>query len=314
MKHTTPRITGALLAAVLATAAMAQQDAQYTQYMFNMLAVNPAYAGSADRVSLMALTRHQWVGFEGAPTTQTLSAHSPLPMESLCVGGLLSRDQAGPVTQYTIMADVAYRLFLARNAKLAFGLSGGVNLFQGNYADLHPLEENDQVFQQNVSTKLDPQFGAGILYYSDRYYIGLSTPKLLHTKFFDEALLDTLGEPFQLGQRAHWFLTGGYVFDLNTYTKFKPTFMVKAVNGAPMSFDLSANFLFYDKFWLGAMYRHEDAVGAMAQYWFTEGLHAGYAYDFTLSPLRDHSGGSHEIMIGYDFGSRIKAVRSPRYF
>lgn len=314
MKHTIRRVEVTLLAIGMATAALAQQDPQFTQYMFNMLALNPAYAGSAERMSIKALSRHQWVGFEGAPTTQTISVHTPLPFESLCVGGMIMRDEHGPVRQYTFMADVAYRLFLANSAKLSFGLQGGLNLFQGDYADLSPLDPNDQVFQQNVSTKLDPQFGFGMMYYADRFYLGLSTPKLIHTKFFEEAVLDTLGAPFQLGQRAHWFLSGGYVFDMNTYMKFKPTFLLKAVNGAPMSFDLSANFLFYEKFWLGAMYRHEDAVGVLAQYQFTEGLYAGYAYDFTLSPLRDYSGGSHEIMIGYDFRGRVKGIRSPRYF
>ena len=314
MRTTASRIKGTALALCLGTAALAQQDPQFTQYMFNLMALNPAYAGSAEQVSIRALSRHQWVGFEGAPTTQTISVHSPLPFESLCVGGLLMRDELGPVQQYTVMGDVAYRLFLGNDAKLAFGLQGGVNIFQGDYTSLTPLDPNDQVFLENVETKVDPQFGFGTMYYSDRFYIGLSTPKIMRTKFYEEAELDTLGEAFDLGQRAHWFLTGGYVFDLGTYTKFKPTAMLKAVQGAPMSFDLSASFLFYEKFWIGAMYRHEDAIGAYVQYWFTEGLHAGYSYDMPLSPLRDYSGGSHEIMIGYDFGNKTKGIRSPRYF
>jgi type IX secretion system PorP/SprF family membrane protein len=305
---------GTALALCLGTAALAQQDPQFTQYMFNLMAINPAYAGSAERVSIRALSRHQWVGFEGAPTTQTLSIHSPLPFESLCVGGLVLRDELGPVRQYTIMGDVAYRLFLGNDAKLAFGLQGGVNIFRGDYTSLSPLEPNDQVFMENVESKVDPQFGFGTMYYADRFYVGLSTPKIMRTKFYENAELDTIGSPFEEGQKAHWFLTGGYVFDLSTYTKFKPTAMLKAVDGAPLSFDLSASFLFYEKFWLGAMYRHEDAVGAYVQYWFTDGLHAGYAYDLPLSPLRDYSGGSHEIMIGYDFGNKVKGVRSPRYF
>ncbi len=314
MNATARRIKGTLLALGLTTGALAQQDPQFTQYMFNLLPINPAYAGSAERVSLKALSRHQWVGFEGAPETQTISVHTPLPFESIAIGGTLMRDTHGPVTQYDIMADVAYRLFLGNNAKLSFGLQGGINLFKGDFAELHPLDGNDAVFQQNVSTQLDPQFGFGLMYYSDRYYIGISTPKILRTQFFDGTTLDSTGNAWQDGQKSHYFLTGGYVFDLGTYTKFKPTAMLKAVDGAPLSFDLSANFLFYEKFWLGAMYRHEDSIGAMVQYYFTEGLSAGYAYDFTLSPLRDYSGGSHEIMIGFDFGNKMKGIRSPRYF
>lgn len=304
------RSMGMVLALGLSTSMLAQQDPQFTQYMFNLLAINPAYAGSADRASLKALSRHQWVGFDSAPTTQTLTFHSPVWHESLGVGGTVLRDSHGPITQYTFMADVAYRIHMG-DAKLAFGLKGGLNLLQGTFAELNPLEQNDQVFQQNVNTKLDPQFGFGMMYYSDRYFLGISTPKLLRTDFFETDSLAFVSSP---GQRPHYFLTGGYVFDLGVYHKFKPTFLVKAVQGAPVSFDLSANFLFYEKFWLGAMYRHTDAVGALAQYHITDELTVGYAYDFPLSPLRNYSGGSHEIMLGFEFGNKLKGVRSPRYF
>lgn len=291
--------------------AKAQQDPQYTQYMFNLLAINPAYAGSADRISIKALSRHQWVGFEGAPTTQTLTMHSPFLLQSIGLGGTVMRDEHGPVTQYGLIVDVAYRMFLANDQKLAFGIKGGLNLFQGDFAALHPLEANDQVFQQNVSTKTDPQFGFGVMWYGDRFYLGLSSPKVLRTDFFE---VDSLRFVSQPGQRAHYFLTGGYVFNLTTYTKFKPTFMVKAVEGAPMSFDIGANFLLYEKLWLGAMYRYTDAVGALVQYNLTDGLSVGYAYDYPLSPLRNYSGGSHEFMLGLDLGTAPKGIRSPRYF
>lgn len=310
MRSMATRWMGMVLALGLSTSMLAQQDPQFTQYMFNLLAINPAYAGSADRASLKALSRHQWVGFDGAPTTQTLTFHSPVWNESLGVGGTVLRDTHGPITQYTFMADIAYRIHMG-DAKLAFGLKGGLNLLQGRFAELNPLEQNDQVFQQNVNTKLDPQFGFGMMYYSDRYFLGISTPKLLRTDFFETDSLVFVSSP---GQRPHYFLTGGYVFDMGLYHKFKPTFLVKAVQGAPVSFDLSANFLFFEKFWLGAMYRHTDAVGALAQYHITDELTVGYAYDFPLSPLRNYSGGSHEIMLGFEFGNKLKGVRSPRYF
>ncbi len=296
--------------------ARAQQDPQFTQYMFNLLAINPAYAGSAERVSLKALSRHQWVGFAGAPTTQTLTVHSPFLMESLGLGGTIMRDEHGPVTQYGFMVDVSYRMFLSRNTKLAFGIKGGMNLFQGKFADLSPLQQNDQVFQQNVQQKLDPQFGFGVMWYGDRHYLGLSTPKMLRTDMFEDATFsDTSATSiWQAGQRAHWFLSGGYVFDMGMYTKFKPTFLVKAVDGAPVSFDLSANFLLYEKFWLGAMYRHSDAVGVLAQYNITGDLSVGYAYDYPITQLNNHTGGSHEFMLGFEFGNKLKGIRSPRYF
>ena len=294
----------------------AQQDPQFTQYMFNLLSINPAYAGSAERVSLKALSRHQWVGFEGAPTTQTITAHGPFLMESLGLGGTIMRDEYGPVTQYGFMVDVAYRMFLSRNTKLSFGIKGGMNLFQGSFAGLSPLQQNDQVFQQDVNEKLDPQFGFGVMWYGDRHYLGLSTPKMLNTKMFENATLgDSLSASvWQAGQRAHWFLSGGYVFDLGLYTKFKPTFLLKAVNGAPMSFDVTANFLLYEKFWLGAMYRHSDAVGILAQYHISGDLSVGYAYDYPITQLNNHTGGSHEFMLGFEFGNKLKGIRSPRYF
>ncbi len=310
MKTIAQRIQGTALAVLLGSALFAQQDPQFTQYMFNMLPLNPAYAGSAERVSIKALSRHQWVGFDGAPTTQTLTIHSPVWHESLAIGGTLMRDSHGPVTQYTFMADVAYRIFMG-DSKLAFGLQGGLNLLQGEFGSLNPLDPGDQVFQQSVNSKADPQFGFGVMYYSDRGYIGLSAPKLLNTDFFETDSLAFVSEP---GQKPHYLLSGGYVFDLGVYHKFKPTFLVKAVEGAPVSFDLSANFLFFEKFWLGAMYRHTDAVGLLAQYHLTNDLSVGYAYDYPLSTLRNYSGGSHEIMIGFEFGNKVKGVRSPRYF
>ena len=304
------RIQGTALAVLLGSALFAQQDPQFTQYMFNMLPLNPAYAGSAERVSIKALSRHQWVGFDGAPTTQTITIHSPVWHESLAIGGTLMRDSHGPVTQYTFMADVAYRIFMG-DSKLAFGLQGGLNLLQGEFGTLNPLDPGDQVFQQSVNSKADPQFGFGVMYYSDRGYIGLSAPKLLNTEFFETDSLAFISEP---GQKPHYLLSGGYVFDLGVYHKFKPTFLVKAVEGAPVSFDLSANFLFFEKFWLGAMYRHTDAVGLLAQYQISNDFSVGYAYDYPLSTLRNYSGGSHEIMIGFEFGNKVKGVRSPRYF
>lgn len=310
MRYTANRWMGMVLALGLSTGMLAQQDPQFTQYMFNMLAINPAYAGSAERASIKALSRHQWVGFEGAPATQTLAFHSPAWHESLGLGGTILRDTHGPITQYTFMADIAYRIHMG-DAKLAFGLKGGLNVFQGRFAELNPLEPNDQVFLANVNTKLDPQFGFGMMYYSDRYFIGISTPKLLRTDFFQTDSLVFVSQP---GQRPHYFLSGGYVFDLGLYHKFKPTFLLKAVQGAPMSFDLGANFLFLEKFWLGAIYRHTDAVGALAQYHISNDFTVGYAYDYPISLFRNYSGGSHEIMLGYEFGNKVKGIRSPRYF
>jgi type IX secretion system PorP/SprF family membrane protein len=307
-----PAMLGALLAfGLLPRQAQAQQDPQFSQYMFNLLAINPAYAGSAERLSIKALSRQQWVGFAGAPTTQTLTAHSPFLVQSLGLGGTVMRDEHGPVTQYDIILDLSYRIFLGGGQKLAFGLKGGVNFFQGRFAELHPLESGDQVFQQDVTSKTDPQFGFGVMWYSDRFYLGLSSPKLLRTDFFQTDSLQFVSQP---GQHAHYFFTGGYVFDVGDFTKFKPTFMLQAVEGAPLSLDLGANFLFYEKLWLGAFYRYTDAVGALVQYNVTDAFSVGYSYDYPLSALNGHTGGTHEFMLGIEFGKRLSGIRSPRYF
>lgn len=300
----------ALLAGLIISDTHAQQDPQYTQYMFNMLAINPAYAGIGEQLNLKALSRHQWVGFDGNPTTQTITGHSTVWHESLALGGTIMRDEHGPVSQYSFSVDAAYRIFFDRS-KLSFGLKLGANYFQGDFAELNPLDDNDVVFQQSVNGKIDPQFGFGLMLHDDRYYVGLSIPRILNTKFFDSDTLETFAQP---GQRDHVMLTGGYVFELSNYVKFRPTALIKGVNGAPWSFDISASFLFYEKLWLGAMYRHEDAVGALVQYEFIEGLSAGYAYDLILSDLRAYNTGSHEIMVSYQFGDPNKGIRSPRYF
>lgn len=302
-----------LLSAALLLASLygtAQQDPMFAQYMFNTLSINPAYAGSQEALSIRAISRHQWTGFDGAPNTQTLTLHSPVWHESLCVGGSITRDEHGPVEQYNINVDLAYRIFF-NNSKLSFGLKGGVNLFQGKFTELNPLDPDDVVFQSDVSNQAKPNFGFGMMYYSDRFYVGLSAPKLLNTEWFS---VDSLENIITDGQRQHYFFTAGYVFDINNYIKFKPSVLVKAVQGAPISADITANFLFYEKFWVGAMYRYNDAAGLLLQYHITDAFTAGYVYEYSLTPLSNYNNGTHEIMLGYDIGKKGQGLRSPRYF
>ena len=220
------------------------------------------------------------------------------------------RDEHGPVEQIGLYLDVAYRIHFD-NAKLSFGLKGGANIFQGKFSELNPNDPDDVVFQNDVSSQISPNFGFGVMYYADRYYVGLSTPKLANTKWLD---VDSLSTVVQDGQQQHFFFIAGYVFDLSNYVQFKPSILVKAVQGAPINTDITANFLFYEKFWLGAMYRHSDAVGVLLQYQFTDALSAGYVYEYSTTPLSNYNNGTHEIMIGYDIGVKAKGIRSPRYF
>lgn len=286
-----------------------QQDPMFSQYMFNTLAINPAYAGSADMLTANIIYRHQWVEFEGAPRTATVVMHGPLRKEAISVGGTLINDQHGPVKQTGIFGDISYRIFFD-NSKLAFGLKAGLNLFQANLVDLNPVDEEDPVFAANINNKPLPNFGAGAMWYSKRSYVGLAVPKLLNNPLIDGNLPD-----FDLnGERRHVFLTAGTAIPVNNYVYFKPSMMVKAVSGAPVSFDVTAQFLFYDKFWLGAMYRFQDAAGVLVQYSINNKLSIGYAYDYILSDIGQYSSGSHEIMIGIDFGSRYTGDVSPRFF
>lgn len=288
---------------------VAQQDPMFSQYMFNILSINPAYAGSADRLSAVAIHRSQWVGFEGAPITQTLTAHAPLRYEALSVGGTVINDKHGPVSQTAIFADISYRLHFAKS-KLAFGLKTGLNLFSANLLDLNPYVDGDQVFTSNISTKPLPNFGFGAMWYSKRWYVGLSAPRLLQNKLIEGQLPDFTNNK----ERIHGFLIAGYVWDINYYVKFKPTILLKAVNGAPPGADFTANFMLYDKFWIGAMYRWNDAIGALVQYEINNKFKFGYAYDYIISDLGRYSSGSHELMIGYDFGKGFKGEVSPRLF
>jgi type IX secretion system PorP/SprF family membrane protein len=289
--------------------ASAQQDPMFTQYMFNTLAVNPAYAGSADMVTMSAIYRDQWVDFDGAPVTQTIAMHGPLRKESISVGGTIINDKHGPVKQTGFYGDISYRIFLEKS-RLAFGLKGGMNLYQANLLDLNPVVEDDPVFSADLSNKTLPNFGAGVLWYSPKYYLGLSVPKLLSNQLIDGSLPEYANNT----ERRHFFLIGGVMFDVNNYTKFKPAFLFKAVNGAPPSFDLTANFIFYEKFWIGAMYRWQDAAGLLLQYEINNKVKIGYAYDYTLSDIGDYTIGSHEIMLGIDFFRGVRGDVSPRWF
>jgi type IX secretion system PorP/SprF family membrane protein len=303
-------ITGLVLVLV-GMSAKAQQDPMFTQYMFNTLSVNPAYAGSADRLSAVVLHRSQWVNFEGAPTTQTVTIHSPLRNENISLGGSIINDKYGPVKQTGIYLDASYRIFMGRN-RLAFGLKGGVNLFSANLVDLNPIVQDDQVFASNISGKPLPNFGFGAMYYSKKYYVGLSAPKLLSNKMLPDNLPDTI--KLNSREKQHFFFIAGAVFDISYYTKFKPTILLKAVNGAPPSAEVTAQFLFYEKLWVGAMYRWQDAAGVLLQYEIDNRFKIGYAFDYTLSDIRRYSDGSHEIMLGFDLIKGYPADVSMRYF
>lgn len=287
-----------------------QQDPQYTQYMYNMNVLNPAYAGSTGTLSLGLLARKQWTDIDGAPKTATFSAHAPVARN---VGGGFSviADEIGPVKEQNIYADLSYTIKTSEEGRLAFGLKGGVTLQRIDLLSIIlPQDPNDPLFQDNVNNTY-PNFGAGIFYYTDKFYVSFSIPNILKSTHFEKSN----GIISEASEEMHYFLTSGYVFNLSENTKFKPSFMAKGVTGAPVSIDLNANFLFYERLELGASYRYDDSVSALINFGVTKDFRIGYAYDYNVSDFSySNTGGSHEIILLYDIDFNKKNIKSPRFF
>lgn len=303
-----------IFALLISVGANAQQDPQYTQYMYNMNVVNPAYAGSKEALSIGLLYRSQWVGITDAPKTATLSVHSPIG-SNVGLGLSVISDRIGPVEENNVFADFSYTLNLGGEHKLAFGLKAGATFHDiGLFSDIgngFVPDAGDEAFSENI-TNTYLNFGAGAFYYTDKYYVSLSVPNMLKSTHLD---VTDNGQEFNYGSEVlHYFLSAGYVFNLSTNTKFKPSFLLKSAFESPTSLDLSANFLFYDKLEIGATYRLEDSVGAMANFAVTPDIRIGYAYDYTTSDLNIQSSGSHEIMLLFDIKPSKKVSISPRFF
>lgn len=291
--------------------ANAQQDALYTQYMYNMSVVNPAYAtAEEDVLNFGLLYRSQWVGLVGAPTTGTFFAHSKIT-DRLEGGVSVVHDQIGDVVKDTnIFFDVAYVIPVSPKAKLSFGVKAGLSFFSTDfngfvYSDPLP----DPAFAENLN-QIFPNIGTGIYYFTDRFYFGVSAPNLLQSKHLE----DDSGIVTEGVEAVHYFLTSGYVFDINESVKLKPAFMARAVNGAPLNLDVTANVLLYDKIEFGVAYRLDDSFSGLFNFKITENLRFGYAYDHTLSNLGRFNSGTHEVMLLFNL-SRTKGYdKSPRFF
>ena len=287
----------------------AQQDPHYTQYMYNMSVMNPAYAGSKENLSMGLLYRKQWVEIEDAPTTATFFGHAPVG-KNVGMGLSVISDKIGPVEENNIYADFSYTLNLGGEHKLAFGLKTGITLHNVSlFDDVYPTlpDANDPAFSENTSNSYF-NIGSGLFYYTNKYYLGFSIPNLMKSKH-----LDFNGRKFG-SEVSHYFLTGGYVFDVSENVKFKPFFMMKSAIGAPTSLDLSTNFLFNNKFELGATYRLQDSFGAMVNYAITPSVKLGYAYDHIVSDLNVSTPSSHEIILLFDLNFPKKVSSSPRFF
>ncbi|RIV47102.1 type IX secretion system membrane protein PorP/SprF [Flagellimonas pelagia] len=294
----------------------AQQDAQYTQYMYNTLSVNPAYAGSRGQLSFAGLYRSQWVGLDGAPETFTLNLHSPIRNSRLGYGVSVVNDNIGDgVVQQTYLdAAISYTLEFARDAKLSFGLKAGGNMISLDFNGLRNFDQ-EVVNQNNIDNKFTPNFGLGIYYHTDTFYAGLSAPNILETEYFDNDNSDN-SVNFLSAQRINFYFITGYVFDLGPDLKFKPALLTKAVGGAPLQVDLSASFLFADRFSFGAAYRWDAAVSGLVGFQLTEQLMVGLAYDRETTELggTQFNDGSFEIFLRLELLKSFQRTVSPRFF
>ena len=299
------KIIGILIVFV-STWIQGQQDPQFTQYMYNTMSVNSAYAGSRGNLNITGIHRSQWVGIDGAPRTQTLTLDTPVGRK-VGLGLSIINDQIGPSDELYVDLNFSYTIQASLTHKLSFGVKGGGRIFNIDWSK-GQSQNPDILFQQNINNKFLPTVGAGLYLHSDRSYIGVSIPNFFTDQHYDDIQQSLASE------RLHFFLIGGLVFDLNASTKFKPAFLVKHVVGAPLSVDLSANFMFYDKFRLGASYRWDDSFSGLVGFQVTPSLLIGYAYDYTTTELQEFTTGSHEVMIRFELISAEKRLKSPRFF
>jgi type IX secretion system PorP/SprF family membrane protein len=301
-------------ALMILVSAHAQQDPQYTQYMYTMTVINPAYAGSQENLAIGLLYRSQWVGIDDSPKSATFSANSPVG-KNVGVGLSIVSDKVGPVEENNVFADFSYTLQLGGEHRLAFGVKTGATFQKiGLFSDIgngYVPDPGDEAFSENTNNTYF-NVGAGVFYYTDNYYVSFSIPNMLTNTYLD---VSNNGQAYKYGsENMHYFLSAGYVFNLSENTKFKPSFMLKSAINTPASLDVSANFLFFEKFEIGATYRLDDSVGAMANFAITPEIRIGYAYDYVTSALNVTTSGSHEIMLLFDLNFPKKVSISPRFF
>lgn len=302
------KLSHLIILLLVSVSLIAQQDAMYSQYMFNMLAVNPAYAGNREVLSITGLSRTQWVGMEGAPVSNTLSFDAPIKNKQIGLGIQLFNEKIGVTSSTGMYGSYAYRIRFKKST-LAFGLQGGAVHFTANLNQVlldRSGIPSDKSFQANASV-LMPSLGAGIFLSDDRYYVGLSVPGLLSTPI-------TFGQDIQVHRANHLFLMSGYVFKLNNNFKLKPSMLLKAVTGAPLELDMNLNLWMYDKLALGVSYRTGDAAVGMIELQAAPNFRIGYAYDYSISALRYFHSGSHELILRYEFGFTKDKILTPRYF
>lgn len=295
--------------------ATAQQDPQYTQYMYNTVAINPAYAGNRGVTSIVGLHRSQWVGLEGAPRTQSLSLHSPIGEGKVGLGLSIVNDALGPAQETYIGADFSYTINTSDKGKLSFGLKAGGHVLDVDFTKLTLFDPTDPRFSQNIDNKISPIIGAGLYYHTDKFYAGLSAPNLIETVHFDESN-NSNAASFVAEERIHYYGIMGYTFDISDQLKFKPSTLVKLVAGAPLQVDLTANFLVMEKLHLGAAYRWSAALSGLVGFQVSDSMLIGLAYDRESTDLGEvfYNDGSFEVFMRFELFNEYDRMLTPRFF
>ena len=295
-----------------------QQDAQFTQYMYNTININPAYAGSREAISIFGLYRTQWVGLDGAPQTGTFSINTPIEGTKIGLGLGIVNDKIGPADETNIAVDLSYTIRTSENFKLAFGFKASANLLNVDFNKLSAFNGTaaDRNLQYNIDNRFSPNIGAGVYWYSDKTYFGVSVPNFLETKHFDRASTASTGPAtsFTAKERMNFYIIAGKVIRMSEDIKFKPALLSKIVSGAPLQVDLSGNFIYDDKFVLGVAYRWSAAVSLMAGFQINDSWYIGYGYDLETTRLANFNSGSHEIFLRYELFKNHDRIISPRFF
>ena len=288
-------------------AAIAQQDPQFTQYMYNPSNINPAYAGSRGTTSIFGIHRTQWVGLDGAPTTSAVSVHAPIG-KNVGLGFAFLNDKIGPMDTSVLMGDFSYTLKMGDTYKLALGVKATAHLFSVDYTKLNIFDPLDPRFANNIQNVLSPNIGAGAYLYSENTYVGVSIPNFLETSHFKYNEISVVKE------RMHVYAMGGHVFDLSYNFRFKPAMLAKIVQGSPLQLDLTANVQYNDQLTLGVAYRWDAAWSALAGFQVNKGLFVGYTYDMETTRLADYNSGSHEFYLRFELFRKYDKVINPRFF
>lgn len=286
----------------------AQQNPEYTQYMYNTITVNPGYTGSTGSLEANLLVRKQWVNFSGSPQTGTFGIHSPLRNQKIGLGLNIISDQLGPSSEQFLTANMSYTIETSYKTKLAFGVKAGARMLNVDWTKGRFYDSNDVLLNTNINNKIMPLLGSGLYLYSDKWYAGLSVPNFIRYDYYDDVQESVISD------KLHYYLMGGYVFTLSDNLKFKPSILIKAVSGAPITGDVSANFLLHEKVTLGASYRWEDSTSALVGFQVSKSFFAGYAFDYTVTKLNKYNDGTHEIILRYQLPQKTSAIKSPRFF